>query len=365
MTRPAGVPDRPQRFQGGGGHCEVSIERHRIGDFFDLAHHRRQVERHARQREPAILPAGDEQQLLDQLRRALELALHRHQGVPDLGLGASLGQGPLDVGTQQGERGAQLVTRVGSEGFERPVRAIDALEHAVDAVGELRHFRLACGAGEALAELRGTDGACLRGHPLERRQGCGDRLARAAFGGKRGEGQQQRGRRRDRCQRDEIRLPARDDVDVEGPRRAVQHAEAPARPLRDRRQQRPADVVRGRARGESREPLRRHPGGQEVHLVHATRAGDDHLPAHPHELLGERGGHHAPRSPRGVGVGAEQRLDHRGGVVEGAAQHAFARHGERRHGEAGVPGERRPGDAPEARDEDRAETALAHGASSR
>ena len=217
------------------------------------------------------------------------------------------------------------------------MRALDPLEHAVDRVRELRHFGLPRRAGEAGAQLRRTDGAGLGGDALERVERTGHGLTGAPRDGEPGGGEQQRRRGRQRAQCDDVRFPARHDVDVERPRRAVQHAVAPARAPGDGGEQRPAHVVRRGARRQTLEPAGGHVGRHEVDVLlpSGTRggAGDDNLTPHGDELVGERRGHHAPRLARRVAVRAEQRLGEVGRVLERAPQRHFRRHREQRHHE--------------------------------
>ena len=68
------------------------------------------------------------------------------------------------------------------------------------------------------------------------------------------------------------------------------------------------------------EALGGHPRRQVVDLRHATgvrrRARDDHLATHADQLIRERGWHHTPGRAGGIAIGAQQRLDDIGGVLE-------------------------------------------------
>jgi hypothetical protein len=317
----------------------------------------------------SVFSARDEQQLIYHLRRALELALHGFERLPYLRLGAPVGRRPLHLGAQVRERRAQLVARVGGEGLERAMRAVHAPEHAVDAVGELADLGLTCGTPDALAELCRSDCPCLRGHELEWSQGVRHCCSCAASGVERRDRQQQGRGRRERGQRDRIGLAARDYVNVERAGRAVQHAVAPARALGDGGEQDLTHFVGGSGRRQALQAFRRHAGRHIVHLLHApgvsSRARDDDLPAHAEELVGEHGGHHAARRAGGVGVGAEQRLDDVGRMLERAAQYSLGRDGEGHDNYRSETRQRCPGDPAEAPREDGGERSLAHGASSR
>ena len=126
-----------------------------------------QVKRGMRQRELTILAAGDEEQLLDELGRAVDPALHRGEGIPDLGLGPALGGSPLHLRAQVRQGRTQLVTCVRCKGLQRAVRAIHPLEHPVDAVCQIGDFRLPGGTREPCAELGRSDCPGLASHAIE------------------------------------------------------------------------------------------------------------------------------------------------------------------------------------------------------
>src|SRR5213592_2532005 len=167
VPRPVAVSRRPHGAGRSETHCEIAILGHRLGDLADLLRHRGQVERPTHEGKLAVLDASDEQQFVQHLGGAVELPLHAHESLEDLGVGAAFGRRLLHLGTQMGQLGQQFVARVRRERLEGAMRAVDALEHPVDAVGELRHLRLAGRRGEALAELGRADGASLRRHALE------------------------------------------------------------------------------------------------------------------------------------------------------------------------------------------------------
>ena len=248
------------------------------------------------------------------------------------------------------------------------MRAVHPLEHAVDRVRELGDFRVARRAGEPCAQLRRADGARLGGDALERAQRAGDRLTGAARDGEPGAGEQQRRRGGQRAQRDDVRFPARHDVDVERTRRAVQHAVAPARPLGDRGEQHAAHVVRRGARRQALETPGGHVGRHEIDVLFPTDAGgracDDHLAPHGDEPVRERGGHDAPGLAGRVAVGAEQRLGEVGRVLERAPQRHFRGPGEQRDYEQRVPRQPGPGDAREPPPEDCTQPEFVHVAAS-
>src|SRR6266705_1287747 len=133
------------------------------------------------QGELAILPAGEEQ-LFDELRRAVESSLHRAEGVADLGLRPAVRRSPLHLRAQVRQGRAQLVTRVGRERLQRAMRAIYALEHTVNAVGERGHLGLPGGTGETGAQLRWSDRAGLGGDALQRPESRIDRRLSTARG---------------------------------------------------------------------------------------------------------------------------------------------------------------------------------------
>lgn len=337
------------------GDPQAFTERHRFRDFADLVDHGREIERRARQRDLAILATRNEQQLFHEFGGPVELVLDGGERVLHLRLGATVLLRPLHLRPQMRERCAQLVARIGGEGLQRPVRAIDALEHAVDAVGERRDFGLPGRTGKAGAQFGWADRARFAGHALERLQRRADRLTRGPGGGERRQRKQQGGGGHKNAERDEVGLPAPDDVRIELSHRSVQHAIAPACALRDGGHElvsRPFQAAR------------RHSGREVVELRHPAGVGrgpgNQNLVAHPDDLIGQGGGHHAFRRAGRVTIRAEQRLDDVGGALQGAAQRRLGGRGEQQHHDHGVPGERRPGHTPEAAREHITEPALRH-----
>ena len=141
------------------GHC--------FRDLSDLVHDRGQVKRAMCQGELAILAAGDEEQLLDEFRRAVESSLHRGEGIADLGVCPAVRGSPLHLCAQVRQGRAQLVTCVRCEGLQRAVRAIHPLEHPVDAVRQIGDLRLPGGTREPSAELGRPYCAGFTGHAIE------------------------------------------------------------------------------------------------------------------------------------------------------------------------------------------------------
>ena len=93
--------------------------------------------------------------------------LHRGEGIADLGLCPAVPGSPLHLRTQVRQGRAQLVTRIRSEGLQRAVRAIDPLEHPVDAVRQIGDLCLPGGTREPSAELGRTYRTGLAGHAIE------------------------------------------------------------------------------------------------------------------------------------------------------------------------------------------------------
>src|SRR3989442_9489550 len=199
---------------------------------------------------------------------------------------------------------AQLVARVWREGLEGAMRPVYALEHAIDAVRESGSFRLSGGAHEPRPQLRRADRARFSRDSLEWLQRRVDRLTRGAGRCKRGDRQQQDRCRHQYAERDEIRLSARHDVDIELAHGTMQHAIAPARALRDCRDQ---------VAGSALETPGRHSWRDVIDLRHAAGVHrgtrDEHLTTHAHELVGERRRHHAAWCAGRIAIGAEERLN--------------------------------------------------------
>ena len=136
----------------------------------------------------ALVEPGQQQQVGDQRRHPLRLALDALQRV--LGHGGQLVgllPGELGVSADGGERGAQLVARVGDELAHPPIgvdplgqRGVDVVQHLVERLAH--HTDLALKVGVTLADPRGDavlgglqrksgDVTGDRGDPPQRRQG--------------------------------------------------------------------------------------------------------------------------------------------------------------------------------------------------
>src|SRR5919108_448319 len=176
MARAVGVAEGPQRRGGPGPNLDGPPHGHRLRDLFHLDRYRAQVEARTRERQLAILASGDEQQIVDHFRGAVELPLHGDERFAYFRVGASFRRRPLHLRAQVGDGRAQLVARVGREGLQRAVAAVHPLEHAIDRVGELGDLRLTGRAPDALAELGRADRARLGRNPTEWLQRVAHRL---------------------------------------------------------------------------------------------------------------------------------------------------------------------------------------------
>ena len=106
----------------------------------------------------AGVESGEQQQVVDEPAHPDGLGLDPAQGVAHLvghGLGAAPGQ--LRVAAYPGQRGAQLMARVGHEAAQPGFAALALLqrglhvsEHLVEGGAELTHFRARVGLGHAV-----------------------------------------------------------------------------------------------------------------------------------------------------------------------------------------------------------------------
>ncbi len=301
MTGAIGIANGLGSFRWFRSHGQRFPNRHCLCYLTHLFYHSGQIERRVRQRQLPIFPARDQQQLFYELRRAVELALHRGERLADLGFRAPVFGRPLHLRAQMGEGRAELVARVCREGLEGAMRPVDALEHAIDAVRELRHFSLSGGTHEPRPQLRGANRARFSRDSFEWLQCRVDRLTRGAGGRERGDRQQQDRGRHQYAEWNQIRLPARDDIEIELAHGAMQHAIAPAGALGDR-----GDQVAARAL----ETPGRHSWRDVIDLRHAAgvRRGtrDEYLTTHANELVGQRRRHHTTRRAGRIAIGAEE-----------------------------------------------------------
>ena len=81
-------------------HGQALVHRHSFGDLANFLDHGAERKSHVFQRELPVLAARDEQQLLDQFGRPVELALHGSERVANLHFRAALGGRPLHLRAQ-------------------------------------------------------------------------------------------------------------------------------------------------------------------------------------------------------------------------------------------------------------------------
>ena len=113
-------------------------------------------------REPALVGAGDEEEVRGERAQAVGLLRRRSQRVLELGAGPRMAERQLELGLEQRERRPQLVAGVGDEpplvlegGFEAGEHVVERLGEPLKLVFREGHWKPASGvAAEMFAALR-------------------------------------------------------------------------------------------------------------------------------------------------------------------------------------------------------------------
>ena len=118
----------------------------------------------------ARVGAGQEQQVLDQARQAIDLLEAALERAPVRRAGGRGGQRDLQLAAQDRERRAQLVRGVGAELPRRRERPLEASQHVVQHGGEPAELVVRRVGGEPPRQVLGADAARRLDHGVDRRE---------------------------------------------------------------------------------------------------------------------------------------------------------------------------------------------------
>jgi hypothetical protein len=135
------------------------------------------------EREPPLVRAGENEEILREPGEALHLVEHGAKAVLELGDRPPPPKGDLELGTEERERRAKLVARVRDEATLAREPRLEAVEHRVQRLAEAANLVLGLGNGQPLVRSLGRD----LGRSAPHRVDGSKRRRRESVPGERGE----------------------------------------------------------------------------------------------------------------------------------------------------------------------------------